>query len=190
MPRVSRPGALDDRVEVRLLPVHFEPAYQQFQACTQKLLAVNFEQIRHSQVGFPGGGDTLDDSAKAKLDLIDEYLKADPTVNHVIVSGYSDNQGTRLDNRQESRLRAIAVMEYLKTKGFPAEQIELRFFGEQYPLAPNNSKTNRALNRRVTLEFSRVPPSSDPAAAPPTSPAANPSEPPAPTPAPPAKPKG
>lgn len=190
MPQVSRSGALDDRVEVRLLPVRFEPAYQQFQACTQKLLAVNFEQIRHSQVNFPGGGDTLDDLAKAKLDLIDEYLNADPTVNHVIVSGYSDNQGTRLDNRQESRLRAIAVMEYLKSRGFAAEQIELRFFGEQYPVAPNTSKANRALNRRVTLVFSRVPPSGEPPAAPATSTAANPPESPAPTPAPPAKPKG
>jgi len=189
-PLVTGRDGLAQRVEVRLLPMRFDKAYQEFEACTRKLLAVNFEQIRHSQINFPDGGDALDDVAKAKLDIIDGYLKADPTVNHVIVSGYSDNRGTRLDNRQESRLRAIAVMEYLKAKGFAADQIELRFFGEQYPVAPNNSKTNRALNRRVTLVFSRVSPSNEVPAAPATSTASNPAVPPAPTPAPPAKPKG
>lgn len=189
-PLVTGRDGLAQRVEVRLLPMRFDKAYQDFEACTRKLLAVNFEQIRHSQINFPDGGDALDDVARAKLDLIDDYLKADPRVNHVVVSGYSDNRGTRLDNRQESRLRALAVMEYLKAKGFPAEQIELRFFGEQYPLVPNTSKTNRARNRRVTLVFSQGPATPPQSTTAPTATAANPAEPPAPTPAPPAKPKG
>ncbi|MNG23714.1 hypothetical protein D3C84_1083510 [compost metagenome] len=47
-------------------------------------------------------------------------------------------------------------MEYLKANGVPAEQITLRFHGERYPLAPNNSQANRAKNRRVSVALARV----------------------------------
>jgi outer membrane protein OmpA-like peptidoglycan-associated protein len=146
-----------DPLEVRILPAKFESAYNDFQLCAGKLLPVNFDQIRHSTVGFPKGGSDLDELARSKLDIVLQYLKADPSVNHVVISGFTDNSGNRLDNRQESRLRAMAVMQYLKASGFPEEQIEIRFFGEQYPLVANNSKANRAKNRRVSMVFTREP---------------------------------
>lgn len=150
-----------DPLEVRILPARFESAYQDFQLCAAKLLPVNFDQIRHSLVGFPKGGSDLDEVARNKLDIILQYLKADPTVNYVVISGFTDNSGNRLDNRQESRLRAMAVMQYLKASGVPEEQMEIRFFGEQYPLVANNSKANRAKNRRVSMVFTREPVASD-----------------------------
>ena len=145
-----------DSLEVRLLPVRFRKAYNDYLACTAKLLPVNFEQIRQSHVGFPGGGVDLAPLAQAKLDIILSYLKADPSVNRIELDGHADNSGNRLTNRDLSRRRALAVMEYLKTNGVPAEQITLRFHGERYPLAPNNSEANRAKNRRVTVALARV----------------------------------
>lgn len=145
-----------DSLEVRLLPVRFRQAYNDYLACTAKLLPVNFEQIRQSHVGFPGGGVDLAALAQAKLDIILSYLKADPSVNRIELDGHADNSGNRLTNRDLSRRRALAVMEYLKAHGVPAEQITLRFHGERYPLAPNNSEANRAKNRRVTVALARV----------------------------------
>ena len=166
-----------DSLEVRLLPVKFRKAYSDYLACTAKLLPVNFEQVRQSQVGFPGGGVDLEPLAQAKLDIILRFLKADPSVNRIQLDGHADNSGNRLSNRDLSRRRALAVMEYLKANGVPAEQITLRFHGERYPLVPNSNEANRAKNRRVTIRLERAPEA--PAAAP--APASVPT--PAPTPA-------
>lgn len=144
-------------IEVRLLPARFNKAYNDYLACTAKLLPVNFDQIRKSEVGFPGGGVVLDPLAMAKLEILLDFLKADPSVNRIQLDGHADNSGNRLTNRDLSRRRALAVMEYLKASGIAAEQIVMRFHGERYPLAPNTSEANRAKNRRVTILLERVP---------------------------------
>ncbi|MFI8373113.1 OmpA family protein [Pseudomonas helleri] len=142
--------------EVRLLPVKFRQAYGDYQACTTKLLPRNFEQVRQSRIAFPGTTTELDASALNSLNVILEYLKVDPTVNRIILDGYSDNNGNRLTNRELSRRRALAVMDYFKAHGFDESQISLRFHGEQYPLVPNSSAANRAKNRRVTVRLERA----------------------------------
>lgn len=145
----------NEPVEIRLLPTKFRQAYNDYLTCTAKLLPVNFEQIQKTQVGFPGSGTDLDDMARAKLDIILEYIKADPSVNHIELDGHSDNGGNRLTNRDLSRRRALAVADYLKANGIPEAQIVVRFHGEQYPLVPNKGEANRAKNRRVAISLSR-----------------------------------
>lgn len=144
-------------VEVRLLPVKFNKAYGDYQACTAKLLPMNYDQIRISQVGFPKGIE-LDAAGKARLDKVLAFMKADPTVNHIQLDGHSDNSGNRLTNRDLSRRRAVAVQDYLKAHGIGEDQITLRFHGESYPLVPNTNASNRARNRRVSIELERVAP--------------------------------
>ena len=152
-------------LEVRVLPVKFTQAYRDYLGCTAKLLPVNFEQIKQAQIGFPSGT-VLDSLAQAKLDIILQFIKADPTVNRINLDGHSDNSGNRLSNRDLSRRRALAVMEYLEANGVPESQITLRFHGERYPLVPNNSEANRAKNRRVSVQLEReAMPETPPAAA-------------------------
>ena len=153
---VVRHSSGDGRVsEVRLLPVRFTKAFADYQSCVAKLLPQNFEQVKQSEVGFPGGGIELDSAAKARLQVMLEYMKADPTVNHIELDGHSDNSGNRLTNRDLSRRRALAVMEFFKANGIQESQITLRFHGERYPVAPNTNNTNRAKNRRVAVRLER-----------------------------------
>ncbi|GGJ79929.1 hypothetical protein GCM10009304_02040 [Pseudomonas matsuisoli] len=167
-----RTRAGGESLEVRILPTRFKPAYDEYLACTAKLLPVNFDQIRRSQVGFPGEGAELDDLSKAKLDIVLAFLKADPTVNHIELNGHSDNSGNRLTNRELSRQRALAVQAYLVAHGVAGERIDVRFHGERYPLVNNSSAANRAKNRRVAISLSRVPEAAvKPTAAPETAPA-------------------
>jgi outer membrane protein OmpA-like peptidoglycan-associated protein len=131
---VVRHSSGDGRVsEVRLLPVRFTQAFADYQSCVAKLLPQNFEQVKQSQIGFPGGGIELDSAAKAKLQVMLEYMKADPTVNHIELDGHSDNSGNRLTNRDLSRRRALAVMEFFKANGIQESQITLRFHGSGTP---------------------------------------------------------
>jgi len=159
----SYSGEAGRPMEVRVLPVSFAKAYSDYQACAGKMLAMNYDQVRQTQVGFPGGGIDLDASARARLDVILDYLKADPTVNHIELNGHSDNSGNRLTNRDTSRRRALAVAEYFKAHGIAEDQITVRFHGERYPLVKNNSAANRARNRRVNIELDRVVPVEKPA---------------------------
>jgi outer membrane protein OmpA-like peptidoglycan-associated protein len=153
---VVRHSSGDGRVsEVRLLPVRFTKAFADYQGCVAKLLPQNFDQLKQSQVGFPGGGIDLDAAAKTRLQVMLEYMKADPTVNRIELDGHSDNSGNRLANRDLSRRRALAVMDFFKANGIQESQITLRFHGERYPLAPNTSNANRAKNRRVAVRLER-----------------------------------
>lgn len=149
-------------IEVRLLPVKFNKAYRDYLECTTKLLPVNFDQIKQVQVAFPGGGSDIDELSRAKLEIMLQYLKADPSVNHIELDGHSDNGGNRLTNLDMSRRRALAVQEYFKANGIPEKQIVVRFHGERYPLVPNSNSANRAKNRRVTVQLSRQPVAPEP----------------------------
>ncbi|MBT2372014.1 flagellar protein MotY [Pseudomonas fluorescens] len=155
-PTVRHYGRDGGYSEVRLLPVKFNKAYSDYQLCTAKLLPMNFEQVKQAEVGFPGGGIELDAAAKKKLSVMLEFIKADPTVNHIELDGHSDNSGNRLTNRDLSRRRGLAVMDYLKANGIAESQITLRFHGERYPLVPNTNPANRARNRRVNIHLERV----------------------------------
>jgi len=172
---VLRRNSEDGRVsEVRLLPVRFSKAYNDYQGCVAKLLPQNFEQVKQSEIGFPGEGIELDAQAKAKLHVMMEFMKADPTVNHIELDGHSDNSGNRLTNRELSRRRALAVVDYFKANGIQESQITVRFHGERYPLVPNSNATNRAKNRRVAVRLERGAPVEKvaPQATPPSTPAA------------------
>jgi len=155
-PTVRHYGRQGGYSEIRLLPVKFNKAYSDYQLCTTKLLPMNYDQVRQTEVGFPGGGIELDAAAKKKLSVILAFMKADPTVNHVELNGHSDNSGNRLTNRDVSRRRALAVMDYFKANGIQESQITMRFHGESYPLAPNTNAANRARNRRVNIQLERV----------------------------------
>lgn len=145
-----------DPFEVRIMPVRFSDAYQRYLECTAALLPYNFEQIKQTRIAFPDANMALDAVAQGRLQLIVDYLKEDPSVNHIELDGHSDSSGNRLSNRDLSRRRALAVKQFLLAQGVPEEQIVVRFHGERYPLKPNNSAANRALNRRVNVVLSRV----------------------------------
>lgn len=83
-----------DRLEVRLLPARFASVYSQYQACIAKLLPVNFDQVKLAQVGFPDGGTALNGVARAKLDIILQLLKADPSINRIELDGHLTTAAT------------------------------------------------------------------------------------------------
>lgn len=150
-----------ESLEVRLLPVRFSQAYDKYLDCAAKLLPENFDQLKQSRIGFPGGGVELDPAGQARLDALLAYLKADPSINHLLIEGHADNSGSRLTNRDLSRRRAEAVVNYLKAHGVADDQLTMRFHGERYPLVPNTNNANRAKNRRVAIQLERLPQTPD-----------------------------
>jgi outer membrane protein OmpA-like peptidoglycan-associated protein len=67
------------------------------------------------------------------------------------VSGHTDNVHTDEYNQKLSESRANEVANYLVKIGIPRSQIIVRGYGESQPLATNDTKSGRALNRRVEI---------------------------------------
>lgn len=92
------------------------------------------------------------DGKKAILTLI-PTLK---TLNKpLVIEGHTDNTpiNTALypSNWELSAARANSVLHYLASQGIPKSLLSTANYADTRPLAPNNTQTNRRMNRRVNL---------------------------------------
>jgi len=96
-------------------------------------------------------------SAKVKkvyypqIKKIAEVLKQNPLLK-IKIAGYTDDRGSEKYNLKLSFKRAKAIKDILVKKyHISPNRIVVKGYGEAYPLVPNDSETNRALNRRVEI---------------------------------------
>ncbi|MCP5061015.1 MAG: OmpA family protein [Ignavibacteriae bacterium] len=67
----------------------------------------------------------------------------------VEIRGYTDSQGKASSNLQLSQRRANSVRYWIVSKGITPNRVAARGYGEQDPIANNNTKVGRRLNRRI-----------------------------------------
>ncbi|SCY49755.1 OmpA family protein [Desulfoluna spongiiphila] len=87
------------------------------------------------------------------LPLLNEVvavLMTNPEVR-VSIEGYTDSQGSDTANQRISEGRAKAVQEYFVSKGVAEGRMEYQGFGEENPVADNETEEGRKQNRRVEL---------------------------------------
>ena len=78
--------------------------------------------------------------------------KKHPRVS-IVLSGHADSTGTEEYNNTLSLKRANAVKGYLvKNSNISPERIAVGAYGESLPIASNDTKEERALNRRVEID--------------------------------------
>jgi outer membrane protein OmpA-like peptidoglycan-associated protein len=80
-------------------------------------------------------------------------LQQNPT-RTVLVEGFTDSTGSAAHNQDLSERRASAVRSALLDLGVARERISIRGYGETHPVAANDTKENRQLNRRVEIILS------------------------------------
>jgi outer membrane protein OmpA-like peptidoglycan-associated protein len=93
------------------------------------------------------------------LDQIAEVISALPEERVVRVEGFSDSDGNASYNLNLSWRRARSVVDYLVERGVPRARLRYEGYGSDSPVAPNDMKEGRALNRRV--EFTIFDPSAE-----------------------------
>jgi outer membrane protein OmpA-like peptidoglycan-associated protein len=142
-----------DPVRVVVSSVGYQKARLDFQQCISGLLPISASQAAQSIISFGAGGSNLSADAKTRLDAILQYINADESLSGIILDGHSDNQGNRLDNRELSRQRALAVRDYLTEQGVDENLFTMRFHGDSYPVASNRTAEGRAANRRVMVRL-------------------------------------
>ncbi|MCB1832791.1 MAG: OmpA family protein, partial [Geminicoccaceae bacterium] len=67
------------------------------------------------------------------------------------VQGHTDSTGATDYNQGLSERRAQSVLDYLTGKGVEAERLTAVGFGENRPIASNDTEEGRAQNRRVEI---------------------------------------
>jgi outer membrane protein OmpA-like peptidoglycan-associated protein len=70
----------------------------------------------------------------------------------VRVEGHTDATGPEVYNQGLSERRASSVLQYLAEHGIAASRLSSAGFGESQPIATNDTREGRALNRRVELQ--------------------------------------
>ncbi|HON01602.1 MAG TPA: OmpA family protein [Paludibacteraceae bacterium] len=107
-------------------------------------------------IEFEFGSSQLTKQAYDLLDQIYAILNSNSTAwTKIIVSGHTDNIGPKSVNQQLSIARAQAVKDYLVKKGIPASAITVAGYGEDKPIASNDTPAGRQKNRRVEFEISK-----------------------------------
>jgi outer membrane protein OmpA-like peptidoglycan-associated protein len=72
----------------------------------------------------------------------------------VLVEGFTDSTGSHAHNQDLSERRAQSVAQALTSLGVERQRVATRGYGEAYPVASNDSASNRQLNRRVEIVLS------------------------------------
>jgi OOP family OmpA-OmpF porin len=147
-----KPSAPDHRFDTAALP----PGNIASQAgCANDVQAA----ARQVEVHFARGRSHLDHAGKTAVDRLVGALNGCPGAALSIV-GHADASGHPRRNLALSKLRARGVTAYLVDKGIDASRLAAVGYGETRPVAPNNSRANRAKNRRIEVVITahRVPP--------------------------------
>ncbi|MGE3402424.1 MAG: OmpA family protein [Vicinamibacterales bacterium] len=101
---------------------------------------------------FRFGQTDLPDEARSALDQMVNQLKANPNAIWIEIEGHTDNVGDQTTNERIGMERAEAVKRYLYTQHqIPLHKINVISYGEEKPVAPNNTRAGRAQNRRVVV---------------------------------------
>ncbi|MBV9611843.1 MAG: OmpA family protein [Acidobacteriaceae bacterium] len=130
-----------------------EQLLQQFNAIlptreTPRGLVVNMQDVL-----FDTGKYTLKTNAKLALARISGIVASHPGLS-LQIEGYTDSTGTAEYNQKLSEQRANSVRDFLLQQGVSTQNMTAIGYGENYPVASNDTSAGRQLNRRVELVVS------------------------------------
>ncbi len=99
-------------------------------------------------IEFETGSATIRTRSYSVLDQVASILLKYPDYN-VSIDGFTDSVGGAASNKSLSERRAKACYEYLKGKGVASNRMSYMGYGEERPIASNDTKEGRQRNRRV-----------------------------------------
>jgi outer membrane protein OmpA-like peptidoglycan-associated protein len=107
--------------------------------------------LSDDSVKFPTDGSKLSPEAQTRLADFVQKLKSDNRNVYVEIQGHTDNTGTPNYNMELGEKRAEAVRLFMNEQGVALNRMATISYGENAPVAPNNTREGRAQNRRVVL---------------------------------------
>lgn len=99
-------------------------------------------------VTFDTGKATIKEESYARLDKVAEFMLHKGSAR-IQISGHTDNVGNPKTNKALSLKRAQACRDYLISTGIDGSRIEAVGYGDERPVAPNDTEEGRQQNRRI-----------------------------------------
>ena len=93
----------------------------------------------------------LKSESRVELNKVLKLLNNNPTLQ-IEISGHTDNVGTNSYNKELSMKRARSVYNYLVDQGIDSERLTYKGYGENQPIATNETPEGRAKNRRTEIK--------------------------------------
>lgn len=139
-----------------------DAAHQKVSDLEAQLVALNAKKTDRGMVLTLG--DVLFNTGKAgilrsgtdNLAKVAAFFSRNPE-SKASIEGYTDNVGADDYNYALSQRRASAVQNALLQMGVPADRLSTRAYGEENPVAGNDTSAGRQLNRRVEIVFATPP---------------------------------
>jgi K(+)-stimulated pyrophosphate-energized sodium pump len=103
---------------------------------------------------FETNSANLKGESQEQLRNVSEILKAYPDV-HVKLGGYTDNTGNAASNLKLAQDRANSVRVELEKMGIDKDRLEAEGYGQNHPVASNDTEEGRAQNRRISIRVTR-----------------------------------
>lgn len=108
--------------------------------------------LSDDSVKFSFDKDSVPAEAQSILDELAGKVKSLDKTVYLEIEGHTDNIGSEEYNKHLGELRAEAVRNYLAEKGgIPLHAMNVISYGEEKPVAANNTPDGRAKNRRVVV---------------------------------------
>jgi peptidoglycan-associated lipoprotein len=107
--------------------------------------------LSDDSVKFPLNRDALSPEAEARLAELAQRLKAENKNVYLEIQGHTDASGDPMYNEKLGEARAEAVRRYLSRQSVPLNRMATVSYGEDSPVAPNDTREGRAQNRRVAI---------------------------------------
>lgn len=101
---------------------------------------------------FDTGKSSIQQESEQVLNDIVAILNEYPTAKFR-VEGHTDSVGSDANNLKLSKERAASVMKYLIENGVGSSRLSSEGYGESKPIASNNTRDGRAVNRRVEINL-------------------------------------
>lgn len=105
-----------------------------------------------SNITFATNSANISQSFDPVLDDVARVLKKYEKTT-MLIQGHTDNTGAAEYNQQLSLNRANSVRNHLVGSGVDSRRVTTEGYGESMPVADNNTKSGRQLNRRVELRI-------------------------------------
>ncbi|GHE19639.1 OmpA family protein [Halomonas urumqiensis] len=107
--------------------------------------------VLSSEVNFAFDSADLTMQAESTLDEVARRLREHTDVN-IRIDGHTDSVGSNQYNMGLSQERADSVRSYLMSQGVSGSRMMATGYGEERPVATNETDQGRALNRRVEID--------------------------------------
>ncbi len=108
-------------------------------------------QAAFDNLEFESGKSVIRSTSYESLDSLASLLVKKPDWK-LRIAGHTDNVGAASSNMRLSKNRSNAVKDYLNSRGVAEDRFIVEWYGEDKPIAPNNTAAGRQKNRRVEME--------------------------------------